>query len=88
MCDSRSARRRNILATAALGAASCCVMAIAAPVCAQQKTAKADAAYRDHPNGPAHCEVCAYFQAPVACRLVRGEVSPNGWCSLFQARTA
>lgn len=89
MADVYPAHRRRLLATAALGAAAGCALAIArpAPALAQQKTAKADASYQDHPNGAAHCEVCTYFQPPLACRLVRGEISPNGWCGFFQART-
>jgi len=52
---------------------------------AQQKVAKLDARYREHPNGTQHCALCQYYIAPVACKLVRGEVSPNGWCSFFHA---
>lgn len=89
MTDLPSAHRRRVLATAVLGAAAGCVPAIvrSTPARAQQKTAKAAARYQDHPNGTAHCEACAYFLPPVACRLVRGEVSPNGWCGFFQPRT-
>jgi hypothetical protein len=50
---------------------------------AQQKVAKLDARYQEHPNGAQHCALCQYYIAPVACKLVRGEVSPNGWCSFF-----
>jgi hypothetical protein len=54
---------------------------------AQQKVAKLDAHYRDHPNGTKHCTLCEYYIAPVACKLVRGEVSPNGWCTFFRTAT-
>lgn len=50
---------------------------------AQQKIAKLDARYQDRPNGTQHCALCEYYISPVACKLVRGEVSPNGWCSFF-----
>lgn len=52
---------------------------------AQQKVAKLDARYQDRPMGTQHCALCAYYIAPVACKLVRGEVSPNGWCNFFHA---
>ena len=52
---------------------------------AQQKLAKLDARYQEHPNGAQHCALCEYYIAPVACKLVRGEVSPNGWCSFFHS---
>jgi hypothetical protein len=85
---SAAVSRRRILAAAAIAAATECACAVllSTPAVAQQKIAKGAAGYRDHPNGPAHCELCAYYLAPVACRLVRGEVSPNGWCRLFQAK--
>jgi uncharacterized membrane protein len=59
-----------------------------APAQAQsrQKLAKADAHYQDQPNGTQHCADCAFYIPPVACQLVRGEVSPNGWCQRFQPR--
>ena len=85
--DRSAVPRRRVLATAAIAATTecACALLLSTPAAAQQKIAKADAGYRDHPNGPAHCELCAYYLSPVACRLVRGEVSPNGWCRLFQA---
>jgi hypothetical protein len=87
--DSSAVLRRRILATATIAAATECACAVlfSIPAVAQQKIAKGDAGYRDNPNGPAHCELCAYYLPPVGCRLVRGEVSPNGWCRLFQAKT-
>jgi hypothetical protein len=86
--DNSAVLRRRILTTAAIAAATecACTVLLSIPAVAQQKIAKGDAAYRDHPNGPAHCELCAYYLPPVGCRLVRGEVSPNGWCRLFQAK--
>ena len=75
--------RRRLIKVAALG------IGLATPqlqrAAAQQKVAKLDARYQDHPNGAQHCALCAYYVAPVACKLVRGEVSPNGWCNFFHA---
>ena len=87
MTDSSFTPRRRVVATALASAAAGCAFAMlrSTPAMAQDKTAKADAGYQDHPNGPAHCELCAYYLPPVACRVVRGEVSPNGWCGFFQA---
>ena len=50
---------------------------------AGQKVAKLDAHYQEQPHGTQHCALCQYYVTPVACKLVRGEVSPNGWCSFF-----
>src|SRR6266702_1312030 len=83
--------RRDILRTAAtaVGAGCAVVASISQQATAQQrpqKAAKAEVHYQEQPNGQQHCEMCAYYLPPVACRVVRGEVSPNGWCNQFQAK--
>ena len=88
----RGFARREVLRTAA--AAVGAGFAVAAPLsqeaAAQEqrgsKAAKAVVHYQEQPNGQQRCELCAYYVPPVACRLVRGEVSPNGWCNQFQAK--
>ena len=79
--------RRQALRIILWSAAAAPVRLLLRPASAQQKTAKADARYQEHPNGPQHCDACAFYLPPVACRLVRGEVSPNGWCSYFAPKT-
>jgi hypothetical protein len=39
--------------------------------------------YQSTPKGDARCELCANWQAPNACKVVAGSISPSGWCSLF-----
>lgn len=39
--------------------------------------------YQTSPNGAARCELCANWQAPNACKVVAGPISPSGWCGLF-----
>lgn len=85
-------RRRDVLlrAVAATGA-GCSLAALGsglpgAQAQVRQKLAKAEAHYQDQPNGQQHCAACVYYVAPVACQVVRGEVSPNGWCDRFQPR--
>jgi hypothetical protein len=50
---------------------------------AQQKMKQADAKYQDQPKDGHQCDGCAQFQAPSACKLVDGTISPSGWCQLF-----
>ena len=33
-----------------------------------------------------HCGICTHFRAPHGCKVVAGEISPQGWCKLFQHR--
>ena len=39
--------------------------------------------YQPSPKGAARCELCANWQAPNACKVVAGTISPSGWCGLF-----
>ena len=49
---------------------------------------KQDVRYQDQPKGNQRCEACKNFVGPSACRVVQGSVNPNGWCLLFQTKTA
>jgi len=53
---------------------------------APQGIAKSEAKYQDRPNGIQHCEICLQFQPPNRCKLVQGDISPNGWCQFFAAK--
>jgi hypothetical protein len=55
---------------------------------AQQKIKQADAKYQDHPNGTQKCDGCIQFQAPNACKIVDGTISPDGWCQFFGAKSS
>ena len=48
-----------------------------------QKVAQAAVNYQGGPRNGASCVRCSVFQAPNLCRVVDGQVSPNGWCTLF-----
>jgi hypothetical protein len=69
--------RRRVLA-AGLGLA-------AAPVRADEpvKIPQAVAQYRPTPNGMFSCAVCTFFIKPQSCKVVAGDISPGGWCKLF-----
>ena len=51
------------------------------------KTSKSAAKYQDHPHDGQHCSKCTYFQPPHSCKLVKGTIDPNGWCTLFTAKS-
>jgi hypothetical protein len=33
------------------------------------------------------CIACTLFISPAACKIVKGEISPNGYCDAFVAKT-
>ena len=42
-----------------------------------------EAQYRDTPNGMFSCATCTFFIKPRSCKVIIGDISPNGWCKLF-----
>ena len=49
----------------------------------QQKVSQELAKYQATPKDKQRCDGCASFQAPNACKVVEGDISPSGWCQLF-----
>ncbi len=47
------------------------------------KMSKQQADYQDSPKGIAMCATCTLFVAPHSCKVVDGDVSPNGWCKVY-----
>ena len=77
-------RRALLGSTTALAAAM--TLAATGPSRAQQKMSKQTAQYQDSPKGDQKCEGCRFFVEEASCQLVDGEISPNGWCRLFQPK--
>ena len=59
----------------------------AAPV-ASAKVSKASVQYQTGPKGEQQCSNCLNFIAESnTCKLVEGEISPSGWCTLWAKKT-
>lgn len=57
----------------------------AAPAAA--KTSQASVQYQTQPNGDQKCGGCMQFIAESnTCKLVEGQISPEGWCRLWVKR--
>jgi len=44
---------------------------------------KREAGYQDSPKDIRMCATCTLFEPPKSCKVVEGDVSPNGWCKAF-----
>jgi hypothetical protein len=81
------ATRRQLLGKAALAAGLAGVGAAGlshhSATAATVKLRPGDIGYQSSPKGNARCELCVNWQAPNACKVVSGEISPTGWCGLF-----
>lgn len=59
----------------------------AAPVAAGQAT-QASVQYQSQPKGEQKCDGCLHFIAGSnTCKLVEGQISPDGWCVLWAQKT-
>lgn len=51
---------------------------------AAAKASKASVQYQTQPKGGQKCADCLHFIAESnTCKLVEGDISPNGWCTLW-----
>jgi hypothetical protein len=48
-----------------------------------EKMSKQAAQYQDAPHGIAMCATCSLFVEPHSCKVVEGDISPNGWCKAY-----
>ena len=51
----------------------------------QEKLSKPEAEYQDTPKNNQQCSECTKFQPPKGCSVVSGDISPKGWCKLYEA---
>jgi hypothetical protein len=74
--------RRTMLA-AGLSLAAAAAQGDEPPAANPNKIPQADAQYQPTPKGMFSCAVCNFFIKPKSCKVVEGEISPTGWCKLF-----
>ena len=53
------------------------------PAFATIKISKTAVAYQDHPQGELRCGKCRQFVSPDSCKMVDGEISPQGFCRIL-----
>ncbi len=51
------------------------------------KLSQAQAQYQGQPKGDQNCANCMQFMPPNSCKLVEGDISPNGWCKLWSRKS-
>ncbi len=44
-------------------------------------------AYQPSPKDGRQCDGCMLFQAPDACQVVDGKISPTAWCKLWAKKS-
>jgi hypothetical protein len=81
----RPSRRGLLLSVLWAGAlaSGAALFGFSSPAKAQQKVSKEQAKYQDSPKDGHKCSECAYFEKPNACKIVEGDINPDGWCQLW-----
>jgi hypothetical protein len=75
-----AATRRQVLRAAGLAVVGG-VVAVSAR--AQEKIEQSQVQYQGTPKDGAKCSTCVNFEAPAACKIVAGKISPDGWCIAY-----
>ena len=83
MADKPLDRSRRKLMGAAANAISAGLLLRLAPTQASEEMTRQQAEYQDKPNGIYSCALCTLFEKPNTCKVVAGEVRPDGWCKAF-----
>jgi len=76
-------RRQNLPSRRALRAAGLGLAAASARADAPAKISQQEALYQATPKGMFSCATCTFFLKPRSCKVVAGDISPQGWCKLF-----
>jgi hypothetical protein len=88
--ESRRTLIRNGITIAAVGAVAATGLLKTAPAWAQAgKASQGVAMYQPKPHGKDQCDNCIHFvpgKTPTAkgtCKVVEGDVAPQGWCVMY-----
>ena len=82
MVEKLDRSRRKVIRAVVAGTSAGLLFRISRTQAAEKMT-KQQAEYQDTPNGIYSCGLCTLFDKPKSCKVVEGDVSPNGWCKLF-----
>jgi hypothetical protein len=85
--DCRCVSRRVVLTGTAVMLSSAAAAILVPQAEAQQKMSQESVKYQGAPMGEKRCDSCTNFQAPKACKIVQGDISPSGWCQYFAPKS-
>ena len=83
MTDFSGHSRRGVLRTGLTILAGGMVATVARAQDADSKVEQSVVQYQTMPKDGAKCSGCVNFVAPNACKVVAGNISPEGWCVAY-----
>ena len=81
--DINASRRRVLRAGLTILAGSALAATAARAQDADSKVEQSVVQYQTSPKDGAKCSGCVNFIAPNACKVVAGNISPEGWCVAY-----
>jgi hypothetical protein len=84
--DTRAAVNRRTVLRAAAGVAPLALLGAGQAEAASMSPSAVG--YQDSPKDGHQCDGCNLFIAPNACKTVKGEISPKGWCKIWVKKAA
>jgi hypothetical protein len=76
-------RRVFFQRVATYGVGAAIISKVGVSLAATTKVSQKSVSYQTQPKDTQRCDGCNNFQPPNACKMVEGEINPQGWCSLF-----
>lgn len=84
---SPSVSRRDFLFVAAVGSGAVIgASLVSTPALGANKIPQKAVSYQTSPKGGQRCDNCALWQSPSSCKLVDGQISASGWCTLYKKK--
>ena len=75
--------KRNFMRSALVGIAGAISLPMRLFAASGDKLSKRQAECQDNPKGIQMCATCTLFVAPRSCKVVEGDISPDGWCKSY-----
>ena len=85
MSKNETIARRHLIAAAGAGLLLLQARRQAEAQQSQAKLSKPTRPIRISPKNGQQCSECTKFQPPKGCSVVTGDISPKGWCKLYEA---
>jgi hypothetical protein len=77
-------RRSIVLQGVACAAGAATIFTAGIQSAAAAKLPPTAVSYRSTPKDNQKCSNCSLFEAPNTCKSVSGNISPNGWCTIYR----
>jgi hypothetical protein len=75
--------RRSLIRAISGAAVAVLGLGASARAWAREKMTKQEAQYQESPKDIRMCSTCSLFEPPRSCKVVEGDVSPDGWCKAY-----